>query len=165
MPPRSLIGGKTVQRPAAERWVRRGERRAAHRSRLPHARSVPRASYHRRDTGAARTDQDRGIQARLDRCQSATTGACSASSVKHPTGHEHAVDSPRSGVDSASDQRVSALRFAMRTQQTGAQRRCVYFAPEDIVCRIWWERNRYGTTRWQLVILQAKAPHRPSRGS
>lgn len=55
------------------------------------------------------------------------------------------------------------LRFGSptRTEQTGAQRRCVYIAPEDTVCRIWWERNCYGTTRWQLVILQAKAPHSP----
>ena len=55
------------------------------------------------------------------------------------------------------------LRFGRpaRMQQTNAQRRCAYFVPENIVCRIWWERNRYGTTRWQLVILQAKAPRSP----
>jgi hypothetical protein len=55
------------------------------------------------------------------------------------------------------------LRFGSptRTLQTGAQRRCVYIAPEDIFCRMWWERNYYGTTRWELVILQAKAPHSP----
>lgn len=55
------------------------------------------------------------------------------------------------------------LRFGTptRTLRVDARRRHVYFAPEDMACRIWWERNRYGTTRWQLTILQAKGPRSP----
>lgn len=39
------------------------------------------------------------------------------------------------------------------------QRRYAFFAPGQVFCRIWWERNTYGTTRWQLVIMQAMGPH------
>lgn len=38
------------------------------------------------------------------------------------------------------------------------RRRDAYFAPRQLFCRVWWQGNRYGTTRWQLDILQAKQP-------
>ena len=52
------------------------------------------------------------------------------------------------------------LRFGapVLTRRTGAGKRTVYFTAESTICRVWWERNRYGTTRWELVVLQAKSP-------
>jgi hypothetical protein len=38
------------------------------------------------------------------------------------------------------------------------QRRRALFAPGATFCRIWWERNTYGTIWWRLIIVQAKAP-------
>ena len=38
-----------------------------------------------------------------------------------------------------------------------AQRRVAEFAPNDVFCRIRWEANDYGTTLWQLSVLQAAA--------
>jgi hypothetical protein len=37
------------------------------------------------------------------------------------------------------------------------QRRVAEFAPNAIFCRIRWEANDYGTTLWQLSVLQAAA--------
>jgi len=52
------------------------------------------------------------------------------------------------------------LRFGSpaRTLQKGRHQRYAYFAPGNVFCRVWWQGNRYGTTRWQVVVLQAKAP-------
>jgi len=52
------------------------------------------------------------------------------------------------------------LRFGspVLIQPTSPHRRRAFFAPGAVFCRIFWERNDYGTTRWQLVILQALAP-------
>lgn len=52
------------------------------------------------------------------------------------------------------------LRFGapVLTRRTGAGKRSVYFTAESTLCRVWWERNRYGTTRWELAVLQAKSP-------
>lgn len=60
-------------------------------------------------------------------------------------------------------QRINVyLRFGnpRRKLPINARCRCALFAPEQVFCRIWWEGNAYGTTRWELAILQARAPGR-----
>ena len=59
------------------------------------------------------------------------------------------------------DQRINLyLRFGepVRTVQLGRWRRCAVFLPASIFCRIRWESNDYGTTRWQLMVMQACTP-------
>lgn len=50
------------------------------------------------------------------------------------------------------------LRFGIPVKilQADRQRRHAYFAPGSVFCRVWWQGNRYGTTRWQLAVLQAE---------
>jgi len=54
------------------------------------------------------------------------------------------------------------LRFGrpVRTVQLDRWRRCAVLAPGAIFCRTRWEANDYGTTRWQLMVLQACTPLR-----
>ncbi|MBN9408182.1 DUF2840 domain-containing protein [Variovorax sp.] len=49
------------------------------------------------------------------------------------------------------------LRFGnpSRTIELDRWRRVAVFAPAAMFCRIRWESNDYGTTRWQLMVLQA----------
>lgn len=59
------------------------------------------------------------------------------------------------------DKRINLyLRFGqpVRTIQLDRWRRCAVFLPASIFCRIRWESNDYGTTRWQLMVLQACTP-------
>ena len=59
------------------------------------------------------------------------------------------------------DQRINLyLRFgnAARTIQLDRWRRSAVFLPASIFCRIRWESNDYGTTRWQLMVMQACTP-------
>lgn len=59
------------------------------------------------------------------------------------------------------EQRINLyLRFGhpARTVQLNRWRRCAMFLPNAIFCRIRWEANDYGTTRWQLMVLQACTP-------
>jgi hypothetical protein len=53
------------------------------------------------------------------------------------------------------------LRFGipLETLQAHQQRRYAYFEPGSVFCRVWWQGNRYGTTRWQVAVLQAMPPH------
>jgi len=37
-------------------------------------------------------------------------------------------------------------------------RRSALFLPAALFCRVRWESNDYGTTRWQLMVLQAGTP-------
>lgn len=37
-------------------------------------------------------------------------------------------------------------------------RRCATFLPAALFCRVRWESNDYGTTRWQLMVLQTCTP-------
>lgn len=37
-------------------------------------------------------------------------------------------------------------------------RRCATFLPGALFCRVRWESNDYGTTRWQLMVLRACTP-------
>ena len=52
------------------------------------------------------------------------------------------------------------LRFGdpARTVQLDRWRRCAVFLPASMFCRIRWESNDYGTTRWQLMVMQACTP-------
>ena len=59
------------------------------------------------------------------------------------------------------DQRINVyLRFGSpaRTLQLDRWRSCAVFLPASIFCRIRWESNEYGTTRWQLMVMQACTP-------
>ena len=52
------------------------------------------------------------------------------------------------------------LRFGepARTHQLDRWRRSAMFLPASMFCRIRWESNDYGTTRWQLMVMQACTP-------
>lgn len=52
------------------------------------------------------------------------------------------------------------LRFGcpLRVHQIDRWRRCAVFPPAQLFCRIRWESNDYGTTRWQLMVLQSGRP-------
>nr|CUV27721.1 conserved protein of unknown function [Ralstonia solanacearum] len=59
------------------------------------------------------------------------------------------------------DKRINLyLRFGnpARTIQLDRWRRSAVFLPQAIFCRIRWESNDYGTTRWQLMVMQACTP-------
>lgn len=59
------------------------------------------------------------------------------------------------------EQRINLyLRFGnpARTVQLDRCRRCAVFLPATIFCRIRWESNDFGTTRWQLMVMQACTP-------
>ena len=59
------------------------------------------------------------------------------------------------------DKRINLyLRFGnpARTIQLDRWRRSAVFVPVSIFCRIRWESNDYGTTRWQLMVMQACTP-------
>ena len=52
------------------------------------------------------------------------------------------------------------LRFGhpVRELRLDRWRRCAVFLPAVLFCRVRWESNDYGTTRWQLMVLQAGTP-------
>ena len=52
------------------------------------------------------------------------------------------------------------LRFGhpVRELRLDRRRRSAIFAPAAVFCRLRWESNDYGTTRWQLMVLQACSP-------
>ena len=52
------------------------------------------------------------------------------------------------------------LRFGhpVRELRLDRWRRCAVFLPAALFCRVRWESNDYGTTRWQLMVLQAGTP-------
>ncbi|WP_034296799.1 DUF2840 domain-containing protein [Herbaspirillum sp. RV1423] len=59
------------------------------------------------------------------------------------------------------DKRINLyLRFGnpARTIQLDRWRRSAVFLAASIFCRIRWESNDYGTTRWQLMVMQACTP-------
>lgn len=59
------------------------------------------------------------------------------------------------------DQRMNVyLRFGRPqcVQRIDRLRSRVYFRPQAIFGRAWWEAKGYGTTRWELLVLQAGAP-------
>ncbi len=59
------------------------------------------------------------------------------------------------------DQRINLyLRFGrpQREMRVDRWQRCAFFAPNAIFARVLWQGNDYGTTRWQLIVLQACKP-------
>ncbi len=52
------------------------------------------------------------------------------------------------------------LRFGhpLRELRLDRWRRSAMFLPAAVFCRVRWESNDYGTTRWQLMVLQACTP-------
>ena len=59
------------------------------------------------------------------------------------------------------DQRIDLyLRFGepTRTIRLDRWRRVAMFSPGALFCRIRWHANDYGTTRWQLMVMQACTP-------
>ena len=52
------------------------------------------------------------------------------------------------------------LRFGhpVRELRVDRWRRCALFLPAALFCRVRWESNDYGTTRWQLTVLQTCTP-------
>ncbi|WP_296891905.1 DUF2840 domain-containing protein [Thiobacillus sp.] len=52
------------------------------------------------------------------------------------------------------------LRFGhpVRELRLDRWRRSAIFTPASVFCRVRWESNDYGTTRWQLMVLQACTP-------
>lgn len=59
------------------------------------------------------------------------------------------------------EQRINLyLRFGhpVRELRVDRWRRHAYFLPATLFCRIRWESNDYGTTRWQLLVLSSCAP-------
>lgn len=52
------------------------------------------------------------------------------------------------------------LRFGVPVQirNLDDQRRIADFAPASVFCRVEWQANRYGTTRWVLAVMQAAEP-------
>ncbi|EPO7629452.1 TPA: DUF2840 domain-containing protein [Citrobacter freundii] len=59
------------------------------------------------------------------------------------------------------DRRINLyLRFGepVRVLQLDRWRRCAMFLPASVFCRVRWQANDYGTTRWQLMVMQAGTP-------
>jgi hypothetical protein len=59
------------------------------------------------------------------------------------------------------EQRINLyLRFGhpVRELRIDRWRRCAFFAPATMFCRVHWESNEYGTTRWQLLVLRTCRP-------
>ena len=59
------------------------------------------------------------------------------------------------------EQRINLyLRFGHPVHELRLDRwrRCAVFLPAAMFCRVRWESNDYGTTRWQLMVLQACTP-------
>ena len=59
------------------------------------------------------------------------------------------------------EQRINLyLRFGhpVRELRLDQWRRYAAFLPAAMFCRVRWESNDYGTTRWQLMVLQACTP-------
>lgn len=52
------------------------------------------------------------------------------------------------------------LRFGhpVRELRLDRWRRYAIFLPTELFCRVLWESNDYGTTRWQLMVMQACTP-------
>lgn len=59
------------------------------------------------------------------------------------------------------EQRINLyLRFGRPVHELrlDRSRRSAIFTPAAVFCRVRWESNDYGTTRWQLMVLQAGSP-------
>ncbi|OZA30040.1 MAG: transposase [Hydrogenophilales bacterium 17-61-9] len=85
-----------------------------------------------------------------------------APSIPRPVLSSVANDMPLTRVSLAFvERRINLyLRFGhpVRELRLDRWRRCAVFLPAAMFCRVRWESNDYGTTRWQLMILQACTP-------
>ncbi|CAG0980121.1 hypothetical protein BURK2_01792 [Burkholderiales bacterium] len=85
-----------------------------------------------------------------------------APSIPRPVLSSVTNDTPLTRVSLAFvAQRINLyLRFGhpVRELRLDRWRRCAVFIPAAIFCRVRWESNDYGTTRWQLMVMQACTP-------
>jgi hypothetical protein len=71
---------------------------------------------------------------------------------------QHAADARVAGVRRASDQPLPALRPSGARAALGPLAALRDVPAGAVFCRVRWESNDYGTTRWQLMVLQACTP-------
>ena len=85
-----------------------------------------------------------------------------APSLPHPVLSSVTNDTPLTRVSLAFvKHRINVyLRFGhpVRELRMDRWRRYAIFTPAAVFCRVRWESNDYGTTRWQLMVLQACTP-------
>ncbi|NYT25953.1 DUF2840 domain-containing protein [Alcaligenaceae bacterium] len=76
------------------------------------------------------------------------------------TGHAARVPLTRVSLAYIETRLKLHLRFGepARTVTLDHWRRCAVFLPGAMLCRILWQANDYGTTRWQLMVMQACTP-------
>src|SRR3569623_2965908 len=83
--------------------------------------------------------------------------------LPHPVLSSVTNDTPLTRVSLAFvEHRINLyLRFGhpVRELRLDRWRRSAIFTPAAVFCRVRWESNDYGTTRWQLMVLQACMPH------
>jgi hypothetical protein len=83
--------------------------------------------------------------------------------LPHPVLSSVTNDTPLTRVSLAFvEHRINVyLRFGhpLRELRMDRWRRCAIFTQAAVFCRVRWESNDYGTTRWQLMVLQACMPH------
>ena len=82
--------------------------------------------------------------------------------LPHPELSSVTNDTPLTRVSLAFvEHRINVyLRFGhpLRELRLDRWRRHAIFTPAAVFCRVRWESNDYGTTRWQLMVLQACTP-------
>jgi hypothetical protein len=98
-----------------------------------------------------------------DRVLSSTSSDSATSALQQPVSMQERVEQPaltRVTLASIADRLRVHLRFGKPVARRRISGRChaAFFAPASVFCRIWWQGNEYGTTLWQLTILQAEAP-------
>ena len=88
--------------------------------------------------------------------------ASNAPPIPGPVFSSVANDTPLTRVSLAFvERRINLyLRFGhpVRELRLDRWRRCAMFPPAAVFCRVRWESNDYGTTRWQLMVLQTCTP-------
>jgi len=90
---------------------------------------------------------------------SPAAGAATAA-LAAPSGHPASAPLTRVALAYIEPRFKLYLRFGepARTHQLNRWRRCAVFLPGAMLCRIRWQANDYGTTRWQLMVMQACMP-------
>jgi hypothetical protein len=92
----------------------------------------------------------------------ATPLSSDASGVLRPARPNDATEASLTRVSLAYlEQRINLyLRFGhpVRELRIDRWRRCASFFPATTFCRVHWESNEYGTTRWQLLVLRTCTP-------
>ncbi len=82
--------------------------------------------------------------------------------ISHPVLSNATNNTPLTRVSLAFvERRINLyLRFGhpVRELRLDRWRCCALFLPAALFCRVRWESNDYGTTRWQLLVLQTCTP-------